>query len=193
MIKDILLLNRSYRRFDENVPIAYSVLEELIDYTRFTASAANRQNLRYILVNQDSMNEKVFRSLGWAGYLKDWPGPVVGERPSAYIVVVSSHSSNYLYTDLGITAQTILLGAVEKGFGGCMFGSVDRDNLEKDLELPEDYEILLVIALGKPIEEVVIDPVEKGSLHYWRDEKEIHHVPKLDLSELILRTYCEEK
>jgi nitroreductase len=89
--------------------------------------------------------------------------------------------------DHGIAAQSILLGAVEKGLGGCMIGAIDRDKLRAALKLPEQYEILLVLALGKPTEHVVIDSVGKdGSIKYWRDAQGVHHVPKRALDDIIL-------
>ena len=188
MIKDLILKNRTYRRFHENVVIKRDTLLELIDLARLSASASNKQPLRYMLSCEKDRNEKIFNTLKWAGYLKDWPGPMEGEKPSAYIVMLNDQeiSKNY-WCDPGIAAQSILLGAVEKGFGGCMFGSVKRDQLRYSLKIPDKYEILYVIAIGKPKEKVVIDPVTtEGSIEYWRDEKGVHHVPKRSLQDIVL-------
>lgn len=89
MIKELAKKNRSYRRFYENKKITEDELKELVDTGRNTPSAANRQPVRYKLVCDEVMNEKVFECLGWAGYLKDWAGPVKGERPSAYIIMAT--------------------------------------------------------------------------------------------------------
>ena len=89
--------------------------------------------------------------------------------------------------DHGIAAQSILLGATELGFGGCMIGSIQREGLRRELEIPKHLEILLVIALGKPIETVEIEVVgSDGDVKYWRDENDIHHVPKRSLDEIII-------
>lgn len=130
----------------------------------------------------------IFPHLKWAGALKDWDGPEEGEKPSAYIVMLGDTeiSKNYWW-DHGLAAQSILLAAVEEGYGGCMFGSVDRKNLAMDMELPERYEIIMVIALGKPVENVVMVPVEQdGSMKYYRDEEGNHYVPKRSLDEIVL-------
>lgn len=188
MIKELIEKNRSYRRFYQKVKIDRSTMEELIDLARLSSSGANLQPLKYIISYDNDMNNKVFPYLRWAGYLKDWDGPKEGEKPSAYIVMLGDKeiSSNYLW-DHGIACQSILLGAVEKGFGGCMFGSIDKLGLIKSLNIPDKYEVLLVIALGKPKEEVVLEELKDSmDIKYWRDENKVHHVPKRKLKDIIL-------
>jgi len=91
--------------------------------------------------------------------------------------------------DHGIAAQSILLGAAEKGLGGCMIGTVQREELRNALDIPARYEILLVLALGKPREKVVIEAADNtGDIKYWRDSQGTHHVPKRPLDELCLST-----
>mgnify|MGYP005843611579 CR=1 FL=1 len=188
MLKDLILHNRSYRRFYQDVPLSRETLKELIDLARLSASAANRQPLKYYLSCQPEINACIFPHLAWAGYLKDWGGPKEGERPSAYIIVLGDKTiSQDFGCDHGIAAQSILLGAVEKGLGGCIIGSVRRNELAQALNLPDRYEILIVIALGKPKEQVVIETVgADGNIKYWRDEQGVHHVPKRSLDEVII-------
>jgi nitroreductase len=191
MLKDLILKNRSYRRFYEDVPIPVRKLKEFIDMARLSASARNSQSLKYIISNDPETNKKIFDTLAWAGYLKDWPGPVEGERPSAYIIMMNdtSISLNY-FCDDGIAAQSILLCAVENGFGGCIIGSVLREELARILNINEQYSIIQVIALGKPKEKVVIEPMgPDGDIKYWRDENQVHHVPKRALEDIILKVH----
>lgn len=188
MLKDLVLRNRSYRRFYEDHSIDTSELRELVDLARLSSSGRNIQALKYILTCDRATNDKIFPNLAWAGYLKDWAGPTLGERPSAYITILGDKTlSNSFNTDMGIAAQSILLGAVEKNLGGCMIASVNRIELPKVLGISEDYEILLVIALGKPKENVVLDPLgSDGDIKYWRDENQVHHVPKRSLEDIII-------
>jgi nitroreductase len=191
MLKDLVLKCRSYRRFYEDVAIDMSTLRELVDMARCVASATNRQSLKYILSCSRERNTQIFSCLRWAALLKDWSGPAVGERPSAYIIVLGDKEITPSFNvDHGIAAQTILLGAVEKGFGGCMLASVDRDKLRELLNIPVKYEILLVIALGKPKEKVVLDELLPGAdSAYWRDKDDVHHVPKRRLIDIIVAEY----
>ena len=188
MIGDLIVKNRSYRRFYQEVHIKLDTLKELVDLARLSASARNAQPLKYILSCEPQRNSLIFAHLTLAAYLKDWSGPGEGERPSAYIIVLGdTEISRFVEYDAGIAAQSILLGATEKGLGGCMIASIDREKLRKTLDIPTRYEILLVLALGKPKEKVVIETVGSGGdTKYWRDSKNVHHVPKHPLDEIII-------
>lgn len=188
MTKELLLKNRSYRRFCQEVAIGRQILRELVDLARLSPSAANLQPLKYILSCEPQKNALIFPHLGWAGYLKDWPGPAEGERPSAYIIILGdTEISRSFGCDHGIAAQSILLGAVEKGLGGCIIGTIQRDELREALEIPSWFEILLVLALGKPKEMVVVERVgPAGDIKYWRDSQGVHYVPKRALDDIIV-------
>ena len=188
IVYDLVKKNRSYRRFDENSPVGPEVLEELVDLARLSASAANLQPLKYILSCEPKKNRLIFSHLGWAAYLKDWPEPAEGQRPSAYIVILGDTSVSKTFgCDHGIAAQSILLGAVERGLGGCMIASIQRSRMRDALNIPARFEILLVVAIGRPMEEVVIEDLEPGgSVEYWRDDRGTHHVPKRRLGDIIL-------
>ena len=188
MLRDLVLRNRSYRRFYQEVAIEHEALKELVDLARLSASAANMQPLRYILSCEPQRNALIFAHLGWAGYLGEWPGPPEGEKPSAYIIILEDTRIGYpMRCDHGIAAQSILLGATERGLGGCIIGAVHREGLRNVLEIPDHYEILLVLALGKPKEMVVIEAVKPdGDIKYWRDSEGVHHVPKRALDDIIV-------
>jgi len=187
MLKDLILKNRSYRRFYETERISENQLKEWIDLARISSSARNAQPLKYILITSPEQCGQIFLLLSWAGFLKDWNGPVPGERPSAYIVMLMDRdiAVNCLCDD-GIAAQSIMLGAVESGYGGCIVASVKRAELQKMFKLDSRFEIIQVLALGRPAETVVLEEIKDGDYKYWRDEKSIHHVPKRSLEELIL-------
>ena len=186
MLYDLVRISRSFRRFQQDESIDMETLKSLIGLARLGGSARNVQPLKYLLVNAPVANAKIFPHLGWAGYLKDWVGPEEGERPAAYIVcLLDSRLSNEAECDLGIATQNILLGAAEKGLGGCRIASFSPRL--KDFIAREDYfRILMVIALGKPVEKVTLHESEpEGDIKYWRDADQVHHVPKRSLEEII--------
>lgn len=187
-LKDLILKNRSYRRFHQDIAIEPETLRELIDLARCSASGSNRQPLKYVISFEPDKNAVIFPLTRWAGFLTDWKGPAEGERPAAYIVILGDTKvSKSAGVDHGIAAQSIMLGAAEKGLGGCMIGSVDRPKLREALNIPERYEILLVLALGKPSETVVLEEAAPGGdVKYYRDAQNVHHVPKRSLDEIIL-------
>jgi nitroreductase len=188
MLEELVRTCRSYRRFYEEHAIDEETLRELVDLARLAASGHNAQPLKYQLSWEPKKNSLIFPHLTWAGYLKDWPGPQEGERPSAYIIVLGDTEIRKSFTfDQGIAAQNILLGAREKGLGGCILAAINRDKLRAALQVPERFEILFVLALGKPKEKVVLEVLEPdGDVRYWRDEEGVHHVPKRRLDDIIV-------
>lgn len=188
----LVAATRSVRRFHEDREVGLEALRTLTDLARQTGSAGNLQPLRYVLSNDPATNERIFSRLVWAAYLKDWKGPKPGERPAGYVVVCAEAGAKdaNARVDAGIACQTMLLAAREKGLGGCMLGSVDRAGLRSDLDIPESVNILYVLAFGEPLEQVVLEPLgEDGGVKYWRDEKNVHHVPKRGLEQVILSTF----
>ena len=188
MLRDLILKNRSCRRFYQDHKVDEETLRELVDLARNSASAANLQPLKYMLSCDPVMNNDIFSCLGWAGYLEDWKGPAEGERPSAYIIFLGDTTISPAFGwDTGIAAQSILLGAREKGLAGCMIGAIKRRRLIELLNIGEQFKIALVVAIGKPKEQVVIEVVEaNGNIRYWRDDEDVHHAPKRKLDDIIV-------
>ncbi|WP_421918236.1 nitroreductase family protein [Marinifilum sp.] len=187
MLRELVAKNRSYRRFYENEKPSSEQLKAWIDLARLGASGRNAQTIKYMIILSEEMCESVFEQLAWAGYLQDWDGPRKGERPSAYVVMVNDDAlgKNY-FSDDGIAAQNLLLGAVERGFGGCIIRAFKEKELRELLKIEAGYSIIQLIALGKPKEEVVIEEMNNGDIKYWRDENGVHHVPKRGIDEIIL-------
>lgn len=189
MIRELVLKNRSYRRFDSSIKIGDKQIKSWIELARFSASGRNMQPLKYVVVTKEIVVGKIFPNIGWAGYLGNWKGPEEGERPVAYVAVLHDKllSDNY-FCDDGIALQSIMLGAVEDGFGGCIIGSFNKSKVARILEIPETLDILWLIALGKPIEEVVLETSKGNEIKYWRDENQVHHVPKRSLEEIVFKS-----
>jgi len=191
-MKELVSRCRSYRRFDAAIPFSEGELRELAALARCVPSAGNRQPLKYVLSCTPAGNQRIFETLAWAGYLADWPGPGPEERPTGYVVVcVDTAIAQSADVDVGIAAQTILLAATAAGRGGCMFGAVRREELAARLGLPAALSIALVIALGTPVERVVLEdlPADR-SIRYYRTPDATHHVPKRAVEELIHSVYA---
>ncbi len=187
-LKELVLKSRSYRRFDESYQIDAKTIESLIELARLSPTGANKQPLKFLYFNTAEECSKIFPYIAWAGYLTDWAGPEKGERPSAYILIAGDKSISDLFgVDHGIAAQSIMLGAAEAGLGGCIIGSIKRTELSNELSLTDNFDILLIIAIGKPVEKVIIEDIKDSNVKYWRDNNENHHVPKRSLKELIIK------
>lgn len=187
MLRDILLKTRSYRNFNAAVPIASKDLVELIDNCRLAASSANKQPLKFAYANTPEDCARILPLLGWAGYLTEKP-PYPGNEPTAYILICNDTAiaPNCPDTDVGICAQTIALGATEKGIGVCMIGSMNKEEIARVFALPSGVVPRLILAMGLPNETVVLTEATNGEIKYYRDEQKTHYVPKRPLNEVLL-------
>lgn len=188
--RELLISNRSYRRFDESRPLSSETLSDLVELTRYCASGRNLQPIRYRIVNDEEEKKRIYPLLKWAGYFADWDGPSVGERPAAYLVqcLDMTLTENCLCDD-GLQLEAITLGASSLGIHGVIIKSFNLVEITKELSLPEHLKPLYVLALGYPAEEVLItdtDGSHDADIKYYRDESGRHIVPKRPLSELLI-------
>lgn len=190
MIRDLVKKSRSYRVFDESHKLKKQDLVDLIELARFCPCGKNSQSLRFIPIYKEEILKEIYPYLTWAAYLKDWKGPVEGERPTGIILIVSKEvtsNDSILFCDVGISSQTIMLGAVEKNLGGCMIMALNRKKIAEVLNLSDDYIIHIALAIGKPAQDVIVEDINEGeNTKYWMDEDKTHHVPKIVLDDLIL-------
>lgn len=192
MIGEIIKKSRSYRRFYENVGIPSETIVQWIDNARYIPSAHNLQPLRYCIIHSSVAKEKVHSIVKWAAYLTDWNGPIAGERPSAYICVLADNNikidTKILMCCAGIACQTILLQAAAADYGGCIIGAFEMKELTELLNLEKQYAPLLLIAIGKPNENIITEEIKlTQSVKYYRDNLLSHHVPKLELEYILLK------
>ena len=189
MLKDLVLKNRSYRAFDESRPITAKDMRALVDLARNVPSGMNKQPLRYRIVSERAELVKMVANTRYAGALSI-KLPPEGQNPTGFIVIFNDseiNSPDFLsLKDCGIAAQTILLGAAEMGFGGCMLASFKPEILNADLNIPARYVPLLAIALGTPAETVVLEDADEINAPYYRDADNVHHVPKRKLEDILL-------
>jgi len=187
-LRELLKKSRSCRRFKGSEPVALDDLKSAVENVRFAPSPANLQPLKFIICIKDNINKKIFSNTKWAVYLKDWDGPEEGERPGAYILILGTRNmSAHIHWDYGIALQTILLSLAEKGYGACTVAAIDRDAIREILSIPKKYDLPALIAVGRPDEEIVIDDIKDDRFKYWRDDKDVHHVPKRAFKDLVYK------
>lgn len=186
MLLDLVKRARSYRRYDPSKPLGSDTIAELVETARLTPSAGNLQGIRVLAVTDRDDVLSLTHAIGWAGYLPDWAGPTDAEAPAAYLLLLSPPDIGVSKIDVGIFAETVLLAATERGYGGCMILNFPREELTERYRLAKRYGIELVISLGVPAEKVEIDEMTDGNVRYYRDENGVHHVPKRALCDLLL-------
>lgn len=191
MILELAKRNRSYRGYDESYRFTKEELMELVDVTRYAASSVNRQPFAYYIAWEKEEVDKIQSLTKWARGLPQMKLPHPGMCPTGWVIVL--HNTDWapnvqrFRQDVGIVAQTLLLAAAEKGLGGCMIGNYVAEEVSKALDLPENLVPVLLIALGKPAEKIVITEVgEDGNVNYYRDENDVHYVPKRKLEDILV-------
>lgn len=191
MLKDLLIACRSCRGYDESRRISKEELLEFVDLTRYSAASMNIQPLKYRLIFEKEEVERMQPLTIWARQLPQMKLPHPGKNPTAFIIICQDTNVDpgigKFHRDVGIVAQTMLLAATEKGLGGCMIGSFSAGRVAEEFDLPEHIKPMLVVAFGKPDEKIVLtDLPEDGNFKYYRDENDVHYVPKRSLDEIVL-------
>ncbi|MDO4188312.1 MAG: nitroreductase family protein [Lachnospiraceae bacterium] len=189
--KELVIKNRSYRGYDESYKFTKEQLEDYVDTTRYAASSVNMQPLKYFVAYEKGMVDTIQKMTKWARALPNLDLPYAGKRPTGFIIIcqdtnISPNTERFM-KDVGIVAQTILLQATEEGLGGCMIGNFKPEEVKEVLGFKENLVPLLIVALGKPDEEIVITDIkENGSTNYYRDENDVHYVPKRSLKDILI-------
>lgn len=189
MIKDLMIKERSYRSFDESVKIDRETLVGFVENARLIPSSVNLQPLKYRICNTKDECDIMLSLTKWAALLKDYEIPPKGHAPTAYVVICTDKNvsdKSIFDKDVGIAAQTVMLSAVEAGFGGCMIGNFNPSKVAEALKLPEGVVPSLVLGLGKPDEKIIVEPIGENGSSYYRDADGNHRVPKRSLDEIIL-------
>ena len=184
-VYQMTISRRSIRRFKDKA-IPKPVLERCVNAARLTPSARNLQPLEYIIVSEEQLLTRVFSTLSWAAYIRPAGDPSSDQRPKAYIAILKDINTGLASSvyDVGAAMENIMLVALAEGVGSCPFASVQRERLKGMLNIPDGYEIPLVIALGYPDESPVEEPFT-GSVEYWKDKDGVLHVPKKKLESIL--------
>lgn len=189
-LRHLLMNDRSVRRFVENKSVSRETLENLVELTRYCHSGRNAQPLRYVIVTEEEIRDRIYPHLKWAGYFQDWDGPEKGERPSAYLVqCLDTEFGKDCLCDDGLQLEAITLGMTTLGLAGCIIKAFNPAGIAEVLGLDARFKPRYVLAIGYPAEKVVIEDMpieEEADFKYYRTPDGIHHVPKRQLSELIL-------
>ena len=190
MFTELVTSSRSTRSFKPNSPISEDTLMELIDIARKTPAAMNLQTLKYKLITDKDGIADMLSITRWATNLAI-KLPPKDHEPSAFIIICHdtriAEERPIFMIDVGIAAQTILLAAKERGLGGCLIGSAAGETISATFNIADHLAPKLVIGLGVPDEEIVLEDTTNEKTTYYRDDAGVHHVPKRALEEIIIK------
>lgn len=191
MFKDLVKSNRSYRGYDESYRFTKEQLMGFVDCARLAPSSVNAQPFRYYLAWEKEEVDKIQSLTHWARALPQLELPHKGKCPTGFIIICQDltigESLARYQKDVGIVAQTMLLAAAEQGLGGCMIGNYGAKAVSEALQLPENLTPMLIVAFGKPDETIILKEIDEGdSIQYYRDENDVHYVPKRKLKDVVI-------
>jgi nitroreductase len=183
---DIILKRRSIRKFQDK-PVPYEVLEKCVNAARLAPSAMNLQPCEYVIIDEEPLLTGLFKSIKWAGYVKNYQHNPA-ERPKAYMIILVNRNirgEGYEY-DVGLAAANVIYTAYENDLGCCLIRAADMEKVRAMVNAPENHDPVMIIALGYPAEQPVSEDV-KNNVRYWVDDKNVLHVPKRKLSDVLHR------
>ncbi|HEX9901854.1 MAG TPA: nitroreductase family protein [Acidobacteriota bacterium] len=182
---ELIRKRRSVRQFQPR-PVPRDLLMTLAEAARLAPSAANRQPLEFILLDDPAVCGKLFPHLHWAAYISPAGNPQPGQEPAAYVVtLVNTAVRDKGYeNDVGAAMMSMIMAAWAEGVASCWLISVDRAEVSRLLDIPETHRLDSVLALGYPAEAPQAEDLT-DSVQYWKDAEGRLHVPKRKLDDIV--------
>ena len=186
---EFLRSRRTYRRFAQRA-VPHEILTEAVDAARMASCGANRQTVRYIVVESADAVAAVQPLVHWAAYLPPEQGtPKADELPTAFIAVLQDDNlPGASDVDVGLALGNLTAAAWAHGVGSCIMGAIDRPALKELLALPEGVRLCYMVALGYPTHESHLVEMQDGSVKYYLDADRNYCVPKRGMDEVLLKT-----
>lgn len=179
---------RTYRRFEQR-PVAPEILTEAVDAARIASCGANRQTVRYIIVESADAVAAVQPLVHWAAYLPPEQGvPKPDELPTAFIAILQDDNlPGASDVDVGLALGSLTAAAWAHGVGSCIMGAINRPALMELLALPEGVRLCYMVALGYPTHESHLASMQDGDVKYYLDDNRDFCVPKRGMKEVLLK------
>ena len=175
---------RSIRKFDGR-NIELSLLKQIVDTARYAPAAANIQPLMFAVVNTKEKCNEIFPHTHWAKLLGERGTPKNGEEPTAYIIVMSNKEKRMnMEADAAFAVENMVLAAWNMGIGSCILGAINKAEIGKIVNIPQNYEINYAVALGYPAQQSVAEDAEDSVAYYMDDDDKVH-VPKRKLDDVM--------
>lgn len=187
-LDSLLLRNRSCRGYDSNYIVSREELLKIVKVNTKIASARNQQVLRFRLVYGTEAKE-VTKAIKLGGALPELNLPLPGTEPNAYIIICTQEpKGKWVDIDLGISAQSMLLKAVDLGLNGICIAAFNKEKICALVNGSRQMEPLLILAIGKSIERFQLLPIGQDDEHNYFRKNGVHFVPKVRIEDLLIWT-----
>ena len=183
---EFLRTRRTYRRFEQR-PVAPEILTEAVDAARIASCGANRQTVRYIVVQSADAVAAVQPLVHWAAYLPPEQGqPKPDELPTAFIAVLQDDNlPGASDVDVGLALGSLTAAAWAHGVGSCIMGAINKPALTELLGIEEPQKLAFMVAFGYPAHKAHIVPLTaETGVKYYLDENRDYCVPKRSKEEI---------
>lgn len=187
-LDSLLIRNRSCRGYDSNYIVSKEELLKIVEVNTKIASARNQQVLRFRLVYGTEAKE-VTKAIKLGGALPELNLPLPGTEPNAYIIICTQEpKGKWVDIDLGISAQSMLLKAVDLGLNGICIAAFNKEKISALVNSGRQMEPLLILAIGKSIERFQLLPIGQEDEHNYFRKNGVHFVPKVRIEDLLIWT-----
>jgi nitroreductase len=132
---------RSIRSYQEK-PVPRETLEKILESGRLAPSAKNSEPWHFIAVT-DTEKRKILSKGTWAKFLTQSPLVIVacGDKKA---------SPDWYAIDVALAVENMVLTAVSEGLGTCCVGSFNEKEVKALVKVPENFEVLIMLAVGYP-------------------------------------------
>lgn len=131
----------------ENKPVESEKLKRIFDAARFAPSAKNLQDWRFVTVTEEAAKQRVAKAAKEQMFLARAGAIIIACSSSDYIMSCGQPVAGI---DVSIALEHIALAAVQEGLATCWIGSFLPDKIRQILNIPENIEIIELMALGYP-------------------------------------------
>lgn len=172
---------RSFKNFDPNYTLSQEDLTAILDTTRYTPTAFNIQNYRFLVVQDPEQREKITKVAWnqpqinscsalivmcadlkawekdphryWANVPEDVRKIYVEQMIPAYYAGKEQVQRDEGFRSASMAAYALMMTAQAYGLDSCAMDGFDFDQVKQIINLPDDHELIMFVAIGKAIGE----------------------------------------
>ncbi len=160
-VKDAIERRRSVRSYEDR-DVDRSTLEDIMDSVRLAPSASNRQDWKFVLVDEDSVKDQLYKAANEQSFVREAPVVIAGVATEPEEKMSCEVKAGTV--DLTIALDHLTLRAAEEGLGTCWIGAFDQKKVKEILEIPEGHKVIALMPLGYPTYDLTAESKRRKKL-----------------------------